>query len=177
MKRGILLTAVWLFVVIAAGYDSYFAWREQVAIDGWEMNPVARWAAGAVGVQTLIGFKAAGIAYGIGLAVFCHRHHHILGRRLTTIVGSAYLLLSAYYIVCHVGVSPECRSLWRESVQASTATPGQQYPSVLVCARRSAIERSKTSRNHFAARGRWNVICTSSSPTSVKSAFNGPYDR
>ena len=41
MRRGILLTAVWSFVVIAAVYDSYFAWREQAAIDVWEMNPVA----------------------------------------------------------------------------------------------------------------------------------------
>ena len=142
MKRGILLTAVWSFVVMAAGYDSYFAWREQAAIDAWELNPVARWAAESLGVFTLIGFKAAGIAFGIGLAVFCHRHHYIVGRRLTTIVGSAYLLLSAYYIVCHVSGLPECRLLWRESVQASTTPPALQNPSSLVRARRSAIKRS-----------------------------------
>jgi hypothetical protein len=132
VRRGILLTAVWSFVVIAAGYDSYFAWREQAAIDAWEVNPVARWAAGALGVQALIGFKAAGIAYGLGLAVFCHRHYHRLGRRLTTTAGSAYLLLSAYYIFCHVAGPPERGFLGRESVQASAATRAQKYPSVLV---------------------------------------------
>jgi hypothetical protein len=145
MKMSILLTAVWSFVVIAAGYDGYFAWREQAAISAWEMNPVARWAAGSLGVPALIGFKAAGIAFGIGLAVFCHRHHYLVGRRLTAIVGSAYLLLSAYYIVCHVAGLPECRSLCRESVQASTTTPALQNPSAFVRARRSAIEQSKIS--------------------------------
>src|SRR3984893_10168828 len=145
MQRRILLAAVWSFVVIAAGYDSYFAWREQAAIDAWEMNPVARWAAGALGVQTLIGFKAAGIAYGLGLAVFCHRHHHTLGRRLTTTAGSAYLLLSAYYIFCHLAGPPQRGFLGREAVQASGATPAKQYPSVLVRARRSAMGRSKLS--------------------------------
>jgi hypothetical protein len=145
MKRGILLIAVWSFIVIAAGYDAYFAWREQAAIDGWEMNPIARWAVGSLGLLPLICFKTAGIAFGIGLAVFCYRHHYILGRRLATIVGSAYLLLSAYYIVCHVAGLPECRALWRESVRASTAAPAQSLPSILVRARRSAIEQSKIS--------------------------------
>ena len=128
MRRGILLTAVWSFVVIAAAYDSYFAWREQAAIDVWEMNPVARWAAGALGVQALIGFKAVSITYGLGLAVFCHRHYHVLGRRLTTTAGSAYLLLAAYYIFCNAVGPP--RLLGRESAQAATATPARQYPSV-----------------------------------------------
>ena len=132
MRRGILLTAVWSFVVIAASYDSYFAWREQAAIDAWEVNPVARWTAGALGVRTLIGLKAAGIAYGIGLAVFCHRHYDRLGRRLTTTAGSAYLLLSAYYIFCHVCAPPERGFLGRELIQASAAKPAQQYPSVLI---------------------------------------------
>jgi len=130
VRRGILLTAVWSFVVIAAAYDSYFAWREQAAIDVWEMNPVARWAAGALGVQALICFKAVGIAYGLGLAVFCHRHYHVLGRRLTTAAGSAYLLLAAYYIFCHA--AGPSGLLGRESAQAAAATPAGQYPSVLV---------------------------------------------
>jgi hypothetical protein len=132
VRRGILLAAVWSFVVIAAGYDSYFAWREQAAIDAWEVNPVARWAAGALGLKTLIGFKAGGIAYGLGLAVFCHRHYHKLGRRLTTTAGSAYLLLSAYYVFCHVAGPPERGFLERESVRAAAATSAQQHPSVLV---------------------------------------------
>jgi hypothetical protein len=132
VRRGILLTAVWSFIVIAAGYDSYFAWREQAAIDAWEMNPLARWAAGALGVQTLIAFKAAGLAYGLALAVFCHRHYHRLGRRLTMTAGSAYLLLSAYYLFCHIAAPPEHRLLECESVQVSAAKPAQQYPSVLV---------------------------------------------
>ena len=130
MRRGILLATVWSFVVLAAAYDSYFAWREQAAIDAWEMNPVARWAAGALGVQALIGFKAAGIAYGLGLAVFCHRHYHVLGRRLTTTAGSAYLLLAAYYIFCHAG--EPARAIDRESAQAATATSARQPPSILV---------------------------------------------
>jgi hypothetical protein len=155
MKGSILLTAVWSFVVIAAGYDSYFAWREQAAIEAWEMNPVARWAARALGVQTLIGFKAAGIAFGIGLAVFCHRRHHRLARGFTTIVGSAYLLLSAYYIVCHVGGASESLSLSPESARASTVTPAQQYPSVLICLRRSAIQRSKTPQSRWP--GDWRL--------------------
>jgi hypothetical protein len=143
MKGSIPLTAVWSFVVIAAGYDSYFAWREQAAIEAWEMNPVALWAARTLGVQTLIGFKAAGIAFGIGLAVFCHQRYHRLGRRFTIIIGSAYLLLSAYYIVCHVGGASQGQFLWRESARASTVTRAQPYPSVLVLGR-SAMERSKT---------------------------------
>jgi hypothetical protein len=132
VRRGILLTAVWSFVVVAAGYDSYFAWREQAAIDAWEMNPVARWAAGTLGVQTLIGLKAAGLAYGLALAVFCHRHYHRLGRRLTMTAGSAYFVLSVYYVFCHVSGPPENQSLRDESVQTSVAKPAQQYPLIAV---------------------------------------------
>jgi len=129
VRRGIFLAAVWSFVVVAAAYDSYFAWREQAAIDAWEMNPVARWTAGMLGLQVLIGFKAVGIAYGLGLAVFCHRHHNRLGRRLTTTVGSAYFLLSAYYVFCHLAGPPERQFLGGESAPVSVATAAPQRPS------------------------------------------------
>ncbi len=92
--------------MIAACYDTYFAWREQAALDAWEMNPVTRWVAGTLGLQMLIAFKAAGIAYGLGLAAFCHRHYGRLGRQLTTTVGATYLLLCAYYVCFHMAGAP-----------------------------------------------------------------------
>ena len=49
VRRGILLAAVWSFVVVAACYDAYFAWREQAALDAWEVNPVAAPGRGSAG--------------------------------------------------------------------------------------------------------------------------------
>jgi hypothetical protein len=121
VRRGILLAVVWSFVVGAAAYDSYFAWREQRTIELWEMNPVARWTVGVLGFETLIGFKAAGIAYGFGLAIFCYWRYDKLGRRLTTAAGSAYVLLIAYYIFCHLAGPPECNFLEPEIAQTRVA--------------------------------------------------------
>jgi hypothetical protein len=123
VRRGILLAVVWSFVVCAAAYDSYFAWREQRTIEFWEMNPVARWTVEALGFETLIGFKAAGIAYGFGLAIFCYWRHDKLGRRLTMAAGSAYVLLTAYYVFCHLAGPPESDVLGSEIVQARVVAP------------------------------------------------------
>ena len=102
MKRGVLLTAAWLLIVVAAGYDTYFAWREREAFELWEMNPIVRWTAKAGGLQVVFLFKAAGLAFGIGLAIYCHFTNPRLARRFTTVVGSTYLSLSLYYAYCQI---------------------------------------------------------------------------
>jgi hypothetical protein len=140
MGRRIAFGLIWLFIVAAAAYDSYFAWREQSAIEIWEMNPLARWAVRTLGFQTLIGFKATGLAFGIVLAIYCHRHYRKLGRRLTTTVGSAYLLLSIYYLACHLAGPPERKYLGDQLVRAPVAKPSGTVPSIVTPA--SARPRS-----------------------------------
>ena len=100
MKRAVLLAAAWLLIVVAAGYDTYFAWREREAFELWKMNPIVRWTAKAGGLQTVFLFKAAGLVFGIGMAIYCHFNNPRLARRFTTVVGSTYLGLSLYYAYC-----------------------------------------------------------------------------
>ena len=127
MKKGGLIAVVWTLIVLAAGYDSYFAWSERSGLEHWEMNPVARWLTQSFGLQAVLAFKAAGIALGIVLACYCHRHARQLCMRMTAIVGSAYLILSAYYLSCHVGGFTEQERLSGRLAQGPIKVPAALY--------------------------------------------------
>lgn len=103
MLRRVAFVSAWAFIFAAAAYDGYFAWCFQEAFQGWELNPVVRWAALNVGIGGVLAFKFGGLAFAAGLAVYCVRRRSRLAAPLTVCVATAYLLLSLHYMV---NVSP-----------------------------------------------------------------------
>jgi hypothetical protein len=102
VKKSILLAVAWVLIVAAASYDTYFAWRERGAFELWEMNPIVCWIARSVGIYSVFIFKAAGLLFGIGLVIYCRLHNPELARRFTAVIGTAYLVLSLYYLGCQI---------------------------------------------------------------------------
>jgi len=98
MERTLHVSA-WVFIFLAAGYDSHFAWRYREALQGWELNPVARWAAGQLGLAAVLAFKFAGLAFAAGLAAYCVRRRAGLARVLTVAALGVYGLLALHYAV------------------------------------------------------------------------------
>jgi hypothetical protein len=95
--RSILLVISWLLISLAAIYDGYFAWENRDDLATWEINPLARWAAHAVGLAAVLGFKALVLALGIGIALFGNRRQPRLVWSMTAAVGLPYAALSLYY--------------------------------------------------------------------------------
>jgi hypothetical protein len=111
--RSVLLGLAWSFIVGTAAYDSYFAWQFRDEFLSWELNPLAGWLARTFGFHAVLAFKAAWLALALSLALYCHRHHQGLTKKLTLVIAAAYLLLALYYVVgqrrseeCY-GVPPE----------------------------------------------------------------------
>jgi hypothetical protein len=90
---------VWIFIILAAGYDTYFAWQNRDSFHLWEMNALICWMARQFGLGAVFGFKGLGMVLVVGLALYCHRLHPRLEICCTLIVGCAYLLLSLHYLV------------------------------------------------------------------------------
>ncbi len=143
MKRGILFAAAWLLIVVAAGYDTYFAWREREAFELWEMNPIVRWTAKAGGLQAVFLFKAAGLAFGIGLAIYCHFNRSATGT--TVYDGSRLHVPRLVPLLC---VLPDRIS--SRNRRAGFAGTGQSdYLSVQVTKPRSICTSANARRAHF----------------------------
>jgi hypothetical protein len=127
VKKSILLAVAWVLILAAASYDTYFAWRERVAFELWEMNPIVCWIAKSVGIYSVFMFKAAGLLFGIGLVIYCRLHDPRLARRFTAVVGSAYLGLSLYYLCCQIA-GPNAPSI-HNPLASSSSISLQQKPS------------------------------------------------
>ncbi len=97
--RGLLFALAWLVVLGAASYDAHFAWQYRAAMDEWELNPLARWAARECGLLAVFCFKFAGLAFAASLAGYCLRRQRRGGWPLTLVVLGVYAWLSLHYAV------------------------------------------------------------------------------
>jgi hypothetical protein len=95
--RNILLVISWLLISLAAVYDGYFAWENRSDLATWEINPLARWAAQAIGLVAVLAFKALVLALGVGIALVGNRRQPRLVWSMTIAVGLPYAVLSLYY--------------------------------------------------------------------------------
>ena len=98
---GKLFVPAWLFIFLAAGYDSYFAWQYREVLLEWELNPLALWAARRYGLPAVFAFKFAVLSLAGALAWYCSSRHRHLEQLLTLVIGGAYGLLSLHYVVSH----------------------------------------------------------------------------
>jgi hypothetical protein len=96
--RNIAFILTWAFIIGAAAYDGYFAWHYREVMEAWELNFVARRAAGAFGLPAVLGFKALTLLFGMAVAWYCRKRYRGLEHRLTAIIATAYLALSVYYV-------------------------------------------------------------------------------
>jgi hypothetical protein len=96
--RRLLFASAWVFVFAAAAYDAHFAWKYREVLQNWELNPLARWAGSELGLPVLFGLKFAGLAYALGLAVYCYRRHSPLQWPLTLVTACLYCALSLHYV-------------------------------------------------------------------------------
>jgi hypothetical protein len=97
--RTHLFALAWAFVLGVTAYDVYFAWQYRALFETWELNPLARWAAGNCGLGAVFGFKAAVAVFAVAVAACCHLRRHWLEVPYTLFVSGVHLLLSAYYVV------------------------------------------------------------------------------
>jgi hypothetical protein len=97
--RTAFFTFSWSFILLAAAYDSYFAWQYRAVLDAWEMNPFILWLAGVGGLASVFTFKLLSTVFSTGLAIICHYRRHRLEIPFTLIVGTAYLALSVHYLM------------------------------------------------------------------------------
>jgi hypothetical protein len=96
--RKILLAISWLMISFAAAYDGYFAWENRNDLATWEVNPLARWAAQAIGLVAVLVFKGIVLALGAGTALYGYRRNRRLVWSMTAVVGVPYTVLSLYYL-------------------------------------------------------------------------------
>ena len=97
MRRPFFVLA-WLFVVLVALYDSYFAWRYRAVFQLWEINPLARWMAGNWGLTAVLTLKMTLIFFALGVAFYCRYLRHRLEVPYTLVIGGVHLTLGAQYI-------------------------------------------------------------------------------
>jgi hypothetical protein len=90
---------LWTFILLAAAYDTYFAWQHRAALESWELNPVAVWAASSIGLDALFAFKALGMLFATTVAWYCRVRYARLGQAMTAIIGGAYALLLVHYVI------------------------------------------------------------------------------
>ena len=96
--RITLFTFAWAFVGVVAAYDVHFAWRYRAVFQEWELNPVARWAAGLWGLGAVAVLKLVLLSFALGVATYCHHRRHRLEVPLTLVVSGAHLMLSVRYL-------------------------------------------------------------------------------
>jgi hypothetical protein len=104
--KGIVFTAIWCLILLAAGYDGYFAWQNQPHFVNWEMNPFACWLARSCCLEAVVVFKAVGMLFAATMAFLCRRQRNRLALLLTAIVGCCYFLLSVHYLVEFISEPP-----------------------------------------------------------------------
>src|SRR5947209_8214177 len=100
----------WLFILLAAFYDGYFAWQHRGAFQHWELNLLACWLVRVFGMKAALGFKAVSMGFAAALAVHCHQRQHRLELPLTLVICGFYGLLTLHYLVndLHlVGAGPQ----------------------------------------------------------------------
>jgi hypothetical protein len=90
--------AAWAFVLGVAGYDVLFAWHFRDGFLNWELNPVARWAAGLYGLGAVFIAKALAVVFAAAVGMYCHQRRHRLEAPYTFTVGGVHLLLSLHYV-------------------------------------------------------------------------------
>lgn len=88
---------LWIFIFLAAAYDSYFAYSYRAVLDQWELNPLVRLGSQLFGLPAVFGFKALALFFAIGLASYCRRHHLGFDGPITWAAAGPYLVLSAHY--------------------------------------------------------------------------------
>jgi hypothetical protein len=95
--RTVCLLAIWGFVSYVAIDDGHFAWQHRDDLATWEVNPLARWMASELGVEVLLGFKVAGLAFAFAIAAYCRVRQLGLEKWLTCVAGAVYLVLFLQY--------------------------------------------------------------------------------
>ncbi len=100
--RTLLFGLAWMFVMLAAGYDAYFAWQFRGVFEIWEMNPLACWAARVGGLEVVFVFKLTATIFASGTAAYCHFRRHRLEMPFTLAIFGIYLLLCAHYFLSHL---------------------------------------------------------------------------
>lgn len=96
--RSPFFVLCWLFVLLVALYDSYFAWKYRAVFHLWEMNPLARWMVGTWGLNALLSLKMALLVFALGVACHCHRLRHRLEVPYTLVISGVHLTLGAQYV-------------------------------------------------------------------------------
>jgi len=97
--KGIVFASIWCLVLLAAGYDGYFALEHRADFESWEINPVARWVTQNFCIEAMVAVKAAGLIFATIVAFCCHRLRHRLEIPLTVFVSCCYVFLSIHYAV------------------------------------------------------------------------------
>jgi hypothetical protein len=97
--RTLAFGCAWLFILVAATYDASFAWQYRHVIDAWELNPFVSWSARNFGLEAVFVYKFAGLAFALGLAIYCRYRRRRLEKLITMSIGCAYFVLSLHYFV------------------------------------------------------------------------------
>jgi hypothetical protein len=97
--RNLVLVLAWLFVLLVAGYDVYFAWQYREVFHVWEANPVARWIAEGYGLAAVFGLKTVLLGFAVAVAAYCHYRRHRLEVPYTLTVWAVHLGLSLHYLI------------------------------------------------------------------------------
>jgi hypothetical protein len=97
--RARLYTLAWVFIILVAIYDSGFAWVHREQFLFWELNPFARWIASLFGLGVVLLLKSVAVAFGAGVAAYCHQRHHRLEGPYTLFVSGVHLALSLHYLI------------------------------------------------------------------------------
>jgi hypothetical protein len=105
--RWLLFSLAWLFIGSTALYDAHFAWQYRAELQSWELNPLARWCAGNLGLVAVFAFKLAGLLFAGGLAIYCRCCRPRLEPLLTLTIAGVYALLALHYL--HIAHQPDRR--------------------------------------------------------------------
>ncbi len=97
--RTLFFALAWVFIFLAATYDTYFAWRYRAVLDCWELNPFILWLAGVGGLASVFILKLFTIFFSTGMAIYCHRRRHRWETPFTLVVGAVYFALSIHYVM------------------------------------------------------------------------------
>jgi hypothetical protein len=141
--RTVCLFAIWAFVFCVAIDDSHFAWQHREELPTWEVNPLARWMASELGVEALLGFKAAGLAFAFAMAAYCRVRQPGLEKWLTWVAGGAYLILFLQYSIIRFPTqgfygAPPSRLQGAPSSVAARASVGLRFSCARLTSSRSA---------------------------------------
>jgi hypothetical protein len=98
MRNAVLLLA-WVFVILVAAYDVYFAWQYREVFAVWEENPLARWVAQGYGLAAVFGMKTVLLGFAVAVGAYCHYRRHRLEVPYTLTVWAMHLALSLHYLI------------------------------------------------------------------------------